>query len=129
MAAGGPIYEVQGGRVLRATLRQAGDDLADLKTVHKASAAIAAGGARLKVPHRSGKLAATIRAAGTKTAGIVRVGNNTSVRYANPIHWGWHRRHIKTNTFATDGAQATEPRWLPLYEAYIEDTLNNIEGT
>lgn len=122
------IHEVQGGRALRASLRAAGDDLTDLRTVHKASANVAAGGARRKVPHRSGKLAATIRAAGTKTAGIIRIGNNTSVRYANPIHWGWFRRHIKTNAFATEGAQATEPSWLPLYEAYIENTLDKIKG-
>ncbi|RWZ52937.1 HK97 gp10 family phage protein [Labedella phragmitis] len=125
----GPVYEVRGGRALRKGLREAGDDLTDLKTVHRAAAGVAAEGARARVPRRSNRLANTIRAAGTKTAGIVRVGNNTSVRYAGPIHWGWFRRHIKDNPFASAGAQATESRWVPLYEQYTDAALDKIKGT
>jgi hypothetical protein len=124
----GPVYEVRGGRALRKGLRTAGDDLSDLKTVHRQAATIAAGGARARVPRRSSRLANTIRAAGTKTAAIVRVGNNTSVRYAGPIHWGWFRRHIHDNPFASAGAQATEPRWVPLYEQYADTALDKIKG-
>jgi hypothetical protein len=123
-----PVYEVRGGRALRKGLKAAGDDLTDLKTVHRQAASIAADGARSRVPRRSNRLANTIRPAGTKTAGIVRVGNNTSVRYAGPIHWGWFRRHIRDNPFAAAGAQATEARWVPLYERYATEALEKIEG-
>ncbi|WP_314148238.1 HK97 gp10 family phage protein [uncultured Leifsonia sp.] len=122
------VYEVRGGRQLRKSLRTAGDDLADLKDVHKQAAAIAADRAADRAPRRSGRLAATIRAAGTKTAGIVRVGNNTRVPYAPVIHWGWKRRHITANPFASRGAQESEPRWLPLYERYVDTTLDKIKG-
>lgn len=129
MAGGGyGLHEVEGGRQLRKTLREAGDDLTDLKAAHRQAADIARDAAASAAPRRSGLLAATIRAAGTKTAGIVRVGNNTRVPYANPIHWGWGRRHIAANPFASRGAQASQPQWLPIYERVVDEALNQIKG-
>jgi hypothetical protein len=29
----------------------------------------------------------------------VSAGNNRRVPYANPIHWGWFRRHIRPQPF------------------------------
>jgi len=123
------VHEVEGARQLRKTLRAAGDDLTDLKTVHGQVATVAAGRTRQLVPRISGRLAGTIRAAGTKTAGIVRIGNNTKTRYAGPIHWGWGRRNIQPNPFASDGATDSESTWLPLYLRYIDATLSKIKGT
>lgn len=122
------IHEVIGGRELRKTLRAAGDDLTDLKAAHKKAAEIAAARIASRAPVVTGRLAATIRAAGTKTAGIIRVGNNTRVPYAGPIHWGWGRRNIKANPFASDGAKDSEPQWLPVYEAYIDEKISHIKG-
>lgn len=121
-------YELQGGRQFRKGLRAAGDDLSDLKTVHGQAATIAAGRARQLAPSVSGRLAATIRAAGTKTAGIVRVGNNTKVRYAGPIHWGWKARNIRPNPFASEGATDSQTTWLPLYLRYTDAALSKIKG-
>ena len=42
--------KVEGQRELRKSLRQAGDDLEDLKAAHKAAAEIAAGGSRPLTP-------------------------------------------------------------------------------
>lgn len=123
-----PTYEVVGGRELRRTLKNAGDDLSDLKAAHKAAAEVAATRIRQKAPDVSGALGATIRAAGTKTAGIVRIGNNTKVRYAGPIHFGWYRRHIQPNPFATTGAKESENQWVQLYADAVERALNKIEG-
>lgn len=117
-----------GWRRFRKTLRQSGIDLADLKAVNGDAASVAAGGAKRLVPEVTGRLARTIRSAGTKTAGIVRVGNNTSVRYAGPVHWGWFRRHVRENPFASQGAQDTESTWVPLYETYLDNTLDKIKG-
>lgn len=122
------VHEVRGGRELRRTLRGAGDDLSDLKDVHKQAAAIAATRAKADAPEVSGRLAATIRSSGTKTAGIVRVGNNTKVPYAHPIHWGWAARGIPANPFAARGAQESEPVWVALYVRYVDDTLDKIKG-
>lgn len=124
--------KIEGMRNLRRTLKQAGDDLTELKEVNKAAAEIAATRAKGWAPIVSGQLAATVRSSGTKTAGIVRAGNNrkssTGVPYAAPIHWGWPARNIKANPFLSYSAQATEPRWLKLYENYIDKTLGKIRG-
>ncbi len=124
--------KIEGARQLRRTLKDAGDDLNDLKEVNRAAAEIAANRAKTWAPRKSGRLAGTVRSSGTKTAGIVRAGNNrktaSGVPYANPIHWGWPSRNIKANPFLSYSAQATEPRWLKLYENYIEKTLSKIRG-
>lgn len=124
--------KIEGARQLRRTLKDAGDDLNDLKEVNRAAAAVAANRAKTWAPRASGRLAGTVRSSGTKTAGIVRAGNNrktaSGVPYANPIHWGWPGRNIKANPFLSYSAQATEPRWLKLYENYIEKTLSKIRG-
>jgi len=122
------VAEVQGARKLRKTLRAAGDDLTDLKIVHGQAAATAAGAIRRLAPDVTGRLKNTIRASGTKTAGIVRVGNNSRVKYGPPIHWGWAARNIAPNPFASTGAQRSESAWLPLYVRYVDAALTKIEG-
>lgn len=122
------VAQIDGARKLRKTLRAAGDDLTDLKIVHGQAAATAANAVRREAPEVTGRLKATIRSSGTKTAGIVRVGNNSKVKYAGPIHWGWAARNITPNPFASTGAKESEPAWLPLYQRYVTAALNKIEG-
>lgn len=124
--------QIEGMRSLRSTLRKAGDDLTELKGVNAAAAGIAAGRAQGWAPVRSGALAASVRSSGTKTAGIVRSGNNrksaSGVPYAGPIHWGWPSRNIKANPFLSYSAQATEPTWIKLYTDYLDETIGKIKG-
>ncbi|MGO2659587.1 HK97 gp10 family phage protein [Mycetocola reblochoni] len=127
MARPRSIYQVEGGRQLRKSLKDAGDDLNDLKEVHKRAAQIAANAAASRAPHRTGKLAGSVRAAGTKTAGIVRVGKK-AVPYAKPIEYGWPSRNIKAASFARDAARSTEPRWIKLYTDELDRILNQIKG-
>jgi hypothetical protein len=119
---------IEGAARLRRTLRAAGDDLSDLRRAHRDAAGIAAEASAQLVKSRTGRLAATVRAAGTKTAGIIRAGNNTRVLYAGPIHWGWHRRHIKANPFLSRGAKNSEGRWIRVYENAVDNALDKIEG-
>lgn len=123
-----PTYEVEGGRELRKQLKAAGIDMKDLKEAHKKASAIAAAEAVRRAPKRTGALANSVRASGTITAGVIRIGFNKSVPYANPIHWGWGRRKIKANPFASKAAQATEKQWIKLYEEHKEKILNSIKG-
>ena len=122
------MLEVEGGRTLRATLKKAGVNLGDLKAVHKQSATVAASAARSKVPTVGGGLGRTIRAAGTKTAGIVRAGNNSRVPYAQVVHWGWPRRSRPAQPFITEGAQSSESTWIRVYENYVAQTIAQIKG-
>lgn len=121
---------IEGGRNLRRTLRQAGSDLSDLKAANAAAAGIVANRAKSWAPVRTGRLAATVRSSGTKTAGITRAGNNrkSGVPYAAPIHWGWPSRGIKANPFLSYSAQATEATWIRLYEGLVNKALNQIKG-
>lgn len=118
---------IEGQRELRKTLRQAGDDLEDLKAAHKAAAEVAAGGSRPLAPVRSGLLAGTIRAGGTKTSAVVRAGKK-AVPYAGPIHWGWAARGIEPQTFLADGAKRTEPQWVELFYQAMEKALKKVKG-
>lgn len=122
-----PLVQVEGARELRRTLRAAGDDLEDLKAANQQAADIAATAARMRAPRRSGTLAGDIRASGTKTAGIVRAGRK-KIPYAGPIHWGWPARGIEAQPYMTEGAQATEPIWVPLYQELMDDALKKVKG-
>jgi len=119
---------VGGWRQLRKQLRAAGDDLSDLKEANADAARIAAAEIKRRAPVDSGRLASTVRSAGTKSAGVVLVGNNGKVRYAGPIVWGWGRRHIAANPFPSRGARVAEPRWRSVYESYITRVIQRIKG-
>ena len=119
--------KVEGQRELRKTLRQAGDDLEDLKAAHKAAAEIAAGGSRPLTPVRSAALQGTVRAGGTKTSAVIRAGKK-AVPYAGPIHWGWPARGIEPQSFLADGAKNTEPQWVELFYQALDKALKKVKG-
>lgn len=125
--AGAPILEVRGARRLRRDLKRAGDDLEELKATHARVAAIVAATATSTAPRRSGRLAATVRPAGTKTQAVIRAGY-ARVPYANPIHWGWPRRGIRANPWLSEAAQTTEPAWYRAYALHVDQLLNRVEG-
>lgn len=119
--------EVLGARRLAATLRKAGADMSRLRDVNKATADVVAGAARVTVPVRSGRLAASIRTSGTQRQGVVRAGRKL-VPYAGPIHWGWRARNIRPTYFLTGPAKATEPEWVQLYLDRMNELLDSVEG-
>lgn len=119
--------KVEGAARLRRTLRQAGDDLGDLKSAHAEAANIAAEASASLAPKRTGTLAQTIRGAGTKTAGVLRAGY-ASVPYAGPIHWGWPARNISPQPFLSDGATSSQGRWLPVYRDAVDDAVRKVRG-
>lgn len=118
---------VEGLSQLRRTLREAGDDLSDLKALNKEAADIAARASARLAPVRSGRLKKTVRASGTKTTGIIRTGNK-SAPYAGPIHWGWQKRNIRPQPFLADGTQNSKGEWLPVYELGLDGIVRRIEG-
>ena len=120
-------YRVEGAARLRRTLKQAGDDLGDLKAAHASAAEIAATASAALAPRRTGTLAQTVRGSGTKTAATLRAGF-ASVPYAGPIHWGWPARGIRPSPFLSDGAQSSEGTWLPIYETAIDKAVGKVQG-
>lgn len=120
--------EVVGARQLRATMRRAELDMADMKATHAKVAGIVATRATQLAPKRTGRLAATIRPAGTQTQAIIRAGY-ARVPYAQPIHWGWPRRNIRGNPWMSTAATTTELAWFAAYSADIDRILDQIRGT
>lgn len=119
--------QVEGMTTLRRTLRQAGDDLQDLREAHATAARIAATASAALAPRLTGRLASSVRGSGTKTAATLRAGF-ASVPYAGPIHWGWPARGITAQPFLSQGAQDSEGRWLPIYEAAVDGAIQKVRG-
>lgn len=117
---------VGAGNLIR-TLRAAGASLADLKALNKAVASTVVAAGRGTAPRRSGRLGASVRAGSTQKAAVIRAGKGT-VPYAQPIHWGWGRRHIQAQPWLSHAAQSTEPTWQAQYREGVEQILDSIEG-
>lgn len=128
MATSSAGIRVEGANELRRTMRRAGEDLGDLKEAHAEAAGIAGRRAQGDTPRKSGRLAAKVRWAASNTSATIRAGNNTTVRYAGAIHWGWRRRNIKPQPWITEAAQATEPEWSAAYTNAVETILGRIKG-
>ena len=122
-----PAVQVQGAATLRRTLKRAGLDVQDLKDAHRDVAELVARRARPTAPHRTGRLAHTIRPAGTQSAAIVRAGR-AAVPYANVIHWGWPARNIAAQPWLADAAAATQPGWEQTYLDALTAIIAEIEG-
>lgn len=124
-----PAIQIDGGRETRRKLRQAGDDLSDLKDLHKRLADDIAGTAKTKVPVRSGRLKRSIRGSGTKTAARVRAGNNQKnfrhgVPYAGPIHFGWAERGIRPQPFMYEALDNRRQEVVDRYNAEVRSIIN-----
>lgn len=120
--------QIEGGRKLRRAFREVGDDMSDLKELHKRLADDVADSAKRKVPVRSGRLQRSIRGKGTKTAARVEAGNNrksgpTSVPYAAPIHFGWGARGIKPQPFMYDALDDRREAVVRAYDDQVREII------
>lgn len=121
------MVKVEGARQFRATCKKAAIDLSSMKETHWKASALVWRVAVPRTPKRTGRLAASMRNAGTNTAAIVRAGG-ASVPYAAPIHWGWQKRHIEAQPWIYDTAAETQDQWMAVYEAGVQRVLNTIKG-
>ena len=113
---------------LRRKLREAGDDLADLKDANASVAQLVAAAAASRAPRSSGALAGSVR--GNRAAGKATVNaGGARVPYAGPIHYGWPAHGIEPHPFVIDAAQGTEAQWLPIYQEAIDQAVDRVGGT
>lgn len=112
---------------LRRDLRRVGADMADLKAANAAAGSLVAAESAARAPRRTGRMAGSGRASKTVGRASVMFGG-ARIPYAGPIHYGWPARGIEANPFITDAAQATESRWLPLYEAELAHVAQSLDG-
>ena len=109
--------QIEGLREVQKALKDLSDDLKnEMKPTHLEAAKIVAAAAKPLAPVRTGRLAASIRAAAVRTGGRVRVGAG-AVPYAGPIHFGWPARRIKPQPFVYE---ALDPRRDEVAAVYVE---------
>ena len=80
-------------------LQAIGVPVAEIKAAGSEAGELVASQARALAPVRSGALRNSIRVSRALNRVSVSAGNNGSVPYANPIHWGWFKRNIKPQPF------------------------------
>lgn len=112
--------EIQGLRELNRAFRSLGREATgELKGVHLDAAKIVEERARQIVPKRTGRLAGTLRSAGTMRGANVRAGF-ARVPYAGPIHFGWARRNIRPQPFLYDALDERRSEVLDAYEKNLK---------
>jgi len=99
-----PGVKVTNLREINKALAAVGVPKDAIKDAGKESGELVASEARSLAPVRTGALRNSIRVGATARGKItVLAGNNRSsksgVPYANPIHWGWFKRHIRPQPF------------------------------
>ncbi len=103
----------------------------EVRAAAKRSADVLIAEARGLVPVRTGRLRDSIRIGATSTGKVtIRAGNNTTIPYANPIHWGWFKRGIRPQAFLAKalGYKREEiyQKWFEEFERLItEQTFKN----
>jgi len=85
--AGGPVVRVEGAKELSRAFRDAGGSVKELSGAYREIARSLVPPAKREAPERSGRLAASTRGLGQRTAAILTAGS-ARVPYAGPIHFG-----------------------------------------
>lgn len=103
----------------------------EIKQAGSNSAEIVAREARTLVPVRTGALRNSIRVGKALAKVSVMAGNNGRVPYANPIHWGWWKRHIKPSPFFSKALGITRDEVYQNYYRELDKLIatNSTTGT
>jgi HK97 gp10 family phage protein len=120
--------KVKGYKQAIKALQAIGVPTAEIKAAGSAAGELVAGQARALAPVRSGALRNSIRVSKSLNRVSVSAGNNRSIPYANPIHWGWFRRNIKPQPFFIKALGITRDE---VYQNYYRslDTLIASQST
>ncbi len=107
--------EVHGAKELRRALKSLPKEYRrELATIHKKAVKPVVDTAKQIAPHRSGRLAGSIRALGSQTMGQVAVGKKT-VPYAGVIHYGWPARNIAAQPFLEEALSRRQTQVLNIW--------------
>jgi hypothetical protein len=129
-------YYVVGLTELRAAMKTAGVDTADLKTANQRVSTFVADVARPMVPvGDTGNLQGTVRGSRQVGRAVVRAGS-AAVPYAGNNHYGWPGRpnmrrgwrggSFKGSFFIIDAAQRSERVWLDFYLDDLQRIIDRI---
>lgn len=96
---------------------------AEIKAAGTAAGELVAAEARSLVPVRTGALRESIKVSKALNSVSIRAGNNGKIPYANPIHWGWFKRHIRPNPFFAKALGVTRTEVFSNYYAQIDKLI------
>ena len=106
-------------------LRAIGVPSATIGAASQEAGEIVASSARTLVPVRTGRLRATIKAKKQARRVVVSAGNNTTVPYANPSHFGWNydkrnfqQKNIRPRPFFSNALTRTREQ---VYKAFFDN--------
>jgi hypothetical protein len=121
--------KVEGLREAIKALSAIGVPTAEISAASQQAAEIVAATSRTLVPVRSGRLKASIRAKKQARKVLISAGNNSTIPYANPIHFGWFydrnnfvRKNILPNPFFSKALGITREQ---VYRTYF-DNINKL---
>jgi hypothetical protein len=97
----------------------------ELKAINKDLADDLVPVAKSKVPVRSGRLKASIRAGATNRSGVVRAGKK-KVPYAGPIHFGWPARRIAPQPFLWEAMDSRRGEIQRQYVERVSDLVKKV---
>lgn len=122
--------KVAGFRQAQKALLAIGVPAAAIKAAGSEAGELVAGQARGLAPVRSGALRNSIRVSKSLNRVSVSAGNNRSVPYANPIHWGWFKRNIKPQPFFVKALGITRDEVYQNYYRSIDKLIasNSTKG-
>lgn len=122
--ASGEAIRIEGLNGINRALKEIGAPTKAISAAGYEAAKLVNVTAKSLVPRRTGALGNSIRAAKVARGAEGRAGNNTSIKYANPIHWGWFRRHIKPNPFML---KAFDSRRQEVMDTYLKQMQTLID--
>ena len=127
--AGVDGIKVQGLQDALKALKAIGTPTAEVSAAAQQAGEIVASMSRSLVPVRSGDLRKTIKSKKQARKVLVSAGNNTTVPYANPSHWGWYydknnfvKKNIMPNPFFAKALGLTRQE---VYENYF-NSINKL---
>jgi len=115
---------LEGGDHLRRDLKSAARKLDDLSAAHERAGAIVAARGRANAPRRSGYLASTVAASGTKDA----MEAYATAVYAGVHEYGWSARHIRAQPFLRPAIEDTAGQTTRVYTAELDGIVGSIKG-
>ena len=99
--SGDGLYDLGGGAVMRIE----GFNKTMRKTLMHSLGSLVVKTAKPLTPHKTGRLAGSIRAGRGKTKAVVTAGRK-SIPYAGVQHYGWPAHHIKSTMFLVKALEA-----------------------
>jgi HK97 gp10 family phage protein len=117
--------KVKGYKQAIKALQAIGVPAAEIKAAGSAAGELVANQARALAPVRSGALRNSIRVSKSLNRVSVSAGNNKSVPYANPIHWGWFKRNIRPQPFFVKALGITRDEVYQNYYRSLDTLIAN----